>query len=122
MSAFTSRIARSWSGVSTKGKACSNSACQGVSGEKAWPGRREAALVEHDELLGDLTDRCPDTAALALPLAAVQPVQRRVLAPGVRRERVDLVGRDVEPVAAAVLEQQVVRVPPRRSSRVTIPP
>ena len=38
MSAFTSTIAFSWSGVSSKAKDCSISACQGVSGPKAWPG------------------------------------------------------------------------------------
>ncbi len=35
MSAFTSSIAFSWSGVSGYEKACSSSLCQGVSGAKA---------------------------------------------------------------------------------------
>ena len=38
MSAFTSAIALSWSGVSLYGKASSSSRCQGVSSGKAWPG------------------------------------------------------------------------------------
>ncbi len=38
MSAFTSSMAFSWSGVSTYGNDSSISACQGVSGRKAWPG------------------------------------------------------------------------------------
>jgi hypothetical protein len=37
MSAFTSSIARSWSGVSVNSKLSSSSVCQGVSGGKAWP-------------------------------------------------------------------------------------
>ena len=37
MSAFTSRMHRSWSGVSSKGKDASSFRCQGVSGEKAKP-------------------------------------------------------------------------------------
>ncbi len=37
MSALTSATARSWSGVSSYGKAASSSCCQGVSGPKAWP-------------------------------------------------------------------------------------
>ena len=38
MSAFTSSITRSWSGVSSCGKASSSSACHGVSGPNACPG------------------------------------------------------------------------------------
>ena len=37
MSSFTAWMAVSWSGVSTKGNACSISFCHGVSGGKAWP-------------------------------------------------------------------------------------
>ena len=37
MSFFTSSMARSWSAVSSKRKAASNSCCHGVSAEKAWP-------------------------------------------------------------------------------------
>ena len=37
MSALTSSMARSWSEVSMKGNDDSSSACQGVSGPKAWP-------------------------------------------------------------------------------------
>ena len=71
--------------------------------------RGEAALVEHDELLGDLAHRLARTRALlALPVAAASRLSARLLAAGVGRDRVDLVRRDVEPVAAAVLEQQVV--------------
>ena len=38
MSALTSSIAESWSGVSVNGKASSSSRCQGVSGANACPG------------------------------------------------------------------------------------
>ena len=37
MSALTSSIVVSWSGVSMYGNACSSSRCHGVSGPKAWP-------------------------------------------------------------------------------------
>ena len=37
MSAFTSSIVCSWSGVSANGNASSSSRCQGVSGPNAWP-------------------------------------------------------------------------------------
>ena len=37
MSALTSSMAPSWSGVSTYGKASSSSRCQGVSALNAWP-------------------------------------------------------------------------------------
>ena len=37
MSAFTSSMVVSWSGVSANAKASSSSRCHGVSGPKAWP-------------------------------------------------------------------------------------
>ena len=37
MSALTSSMVLSWSGVSTWAKASSSSRCHGVSGGKAWP-------------------------------------------------------------------------------------
>ena len=37
MSAFTSSMVCSWSGVSANGNASSSSCCHGVSGPNAWP-------------------------------------------------------------------------------------
>ena len=37
MSALTSSMVCSWSGVSANGNASSSSCCQGVSGPNAWP-------------------------------------------------------------------------------------
>ena len=108
MSAFTSSMAFSWSGVSTYGKASSISCCHGVSGAKAWPGGVHPRLVEHDELLGDLA-RPRRGPGLGLgEVAAAEAVQRGRLAADVVAHGVDLVGRHVELVAALVLEQQVV--------------
>ena len=48
MSAFTSAMVVSWSGVSAYGKASSSSRCHGVSGPKVWPGaaiRAEYSLI-----------------------------------------------------------------------------
>ena len=77
-------------------------------GREGVAGLAEAALVEHDELLGDLAHGAAHPRLGALPVAAAEPAERRLLAAGVGRDRVDLVGGDVEAVVAAVLEQQVV--------------
>ncbi len=65
-------------------------------------------LVEHHEFLRDLADRRAD---LALGLREVGPaelVQLRCLAADVLAQRVDLIGRHVQLVAALVRDQQVV--------------
>ena len=101
-------MARSWSEVSTNGNDDSSSACHGVSGPKAWPGHLEAPPVQGDQLLGDLVDGGPRLGPGLLPLRAAQPVDGGRVAAGVGREQLDLVGGEVEPVVAPVLEQQVV--------------
>ena len=65
-------------------------------------------LVQHHEFLGDLADGGPDLALGLGEVAAAEAVQRRRLAADVLAERVDLVGRDVELVAALVRDEQVV--------------
>ena len=65
-------------------------------------------LVEHDELLGDLAHRRADPALGLGEVAAAEAVQRRGLAADVLAQRVDLVGRHVQLVAALVGDEQVV--------------
>ena len=65
-------------------------------------------LVEHHQLLGDLVDLGPHTALRLGEVGAAEPVQRRCLTTDVLAQRVDLVGRDVQPVAAFVRDEQVV--------------
>ena len=65
-------------------------------------------LVEHHELLGDLAHRRLDPALGLGEVAAAEAVQRRRLAADVLAQRVDLVGRDVQLVAALVGDEQVV--------------
>ncbi len=69
-------------------------------------------LVQHHEFLGDLAD---GGSHLALGLGEVAPaeaVQRRCLAADVLAQRVDLVGRYVQLVAALVRHEQVVTFDP----------
>ena len=77
-------------------------------GREAVARRGEAAPVEDDELLRHGAHRLADAGAASLPVAAVQPAERGVLSPRVRRDRVDLVRGDVEPVPAPVLQEEVV--------------
>ena len=67
ISAFTSSMVVSWSGVSTNGKASSSSRCHGVSGEKANPGA--AMRAEYSLTRSTASSR---TALRALPLVAAQ--------------------------------------------------
>ena len=70
----------------------------------------DALLVEDDQLLGDLRDRRAHPGLRLLPVRPVEPAQGRAVPTGVVTDHVDLVRRDVEPVAAAVLQDQVVPV------------
>ena len=65
-------------------------------------------LVEHHEFLGDLADRRADAALGLGEVGPAEAVQRRCLAADVLAQRVDLVGRHVELVAALVRDEQVV--------------
>ena len=75
-------------------------------------GGADPALVEDDQLLGDLPGGGSDPALGLLPLAAPEAVQGGRLPAGVVADGVDLVGGDVELVAAPVLDQQVVALDP----------
>ena len=114
MSAFTSSMVCSWSGVSAKGNASSSSRCHGVSGPKAWPRRRHARRVELDQLDGDVAHGLAGLALRGRPVAAAHLRQRRRLAADVAGEQVELVGRHEEPVAGLaalggrVLEHEVL--------------
>ena len=80
----------------------------GCVGRERVAGSGPAAPVQLDELLCYLPDRGAHPSLLAGPLRPAHPVERRRFAAGVGRDGVDLLGGQVEPVAAAVLEQQVV--------------
>ena len=71
-------------------------------------GRVAPPLVEHDELLRDLPDGRAHAALGLLEVRATEAVEGRRLAADVVAHGVDLVRRDVQPVAALVLEEQVV--------------
>ena len=78
-----------------------------VGGERVARGR-EAAPVQHDELLRDLARGRAHPGLRLLEVGAAHAVQRRRVAAGVLAHRADLVGGYVELVVALVLEQQVV--------------
>ena len=87
----------------------------------ALPGRVEAervadgvdpGLVQHDQFLGDLTNRRADLALRLGEIAAAETVQGRRLAADVLPQGVDLVGRHVQLVAALVGDQQIVALDP----------
>ena len=71
-----------------------------------------AALVEDDQLLGDVGHRGADPGLGLGPLAAPEARQGRRVTTGVVADGVDLVGGDVEPVGPPVLQQQVVALDP----------
>ena len=112
MSALTSSMVSSWSGVSANGNASSSSCCQGLSGPNAWPARRHAGGVELHELDGDVADGLAGAALRGGPVGAAHLRQLRRLAADVAGQQVELVGRHVELVARVaalggrVLEQQ----------------
>ena len=64
MSALTSSIAASWSGVSWNGKASSSSRCQTVSGPNAWPNWRNFSdrMIRPGELV--IVDLAAESGAL----------------------------------------------------------
>ncbi len=82
---------------------------RGVDAERVTR-RRDPLLVEHHEFLGDLLDGRTDPGLGGVPVGAAHLRQRGGLTSAVEPDRLDLVRRDVEPVAAPVLEQQVVAV------------
>ena len=117
MSALTSSMAPSWSGVSWNGKASSSSRCQTVSGPKAWP--LVAMRAEYSRISSAAI--CL-TALRALPLVFFQSAPPSFdsagrLAADVAGQLVEGVGGDEEPVRRLVpprrrvLDDQVVALP-----------
>ena len=114
MSALTSSMAPSWSGVSTYGKRVLELALPRRVRAEGEAGRRRARGVEPDQLGRDLLDRLAGATLGLLPVGTAEPVQRRRLATDVPRDLVELVGRHEEPVARLpalgrrVLDEQVL--------------
>ena len=86
----------------------------------------QPAPVELHQLVRHLAGRGARLGPGALPVGPAHLRERRGLAPAVRRDGLDLVDRQVQPVAAAVLQDQVVaggarpssaRSPPRSGPR-----
>jgi hypothetical protein len=125
MSRLISSTTVSWSTVSTCWKASSSSRCSSPSGRERAARRVQPRRVEPDELGGELGGRTARTAAGTLPLRTTEPHHGRLVAAAVARQRIDLVRRDEERVAAVVLDDDVVAADRRPSSpseaRVTIP-
>ena len=108
MSAFVSATARSWSTVSSYGKLASISACQGVSAPKAWP--RAAVRAAYSSRSSSARS---STARLTRCFVRSQSVPPRRLSVGSLAARVaadplDLLDRDVDPVAAGEAQLEVV--------------
>ena len=112
MSAFTSSMAFSWSGVSTNGKPSSISRCHGRVGAEREARRVAPASGRARPAPGRSPARPSGPGLGLLEVRAAEAVERGRLAADVVADGVDLVGRDVELVAALVLEQQVVALDP----------
>ena len=69
---------------------------------------RQAATVELDQLFGDLAGRGPRLGPGALPVGSPHFGERRRLAPAVGGDGLDLIDREIEPVAASILQDQIV--------------
>ena len=84
---------------------------------------RQAAPVELDQLVGHLAGRGARLGPGALPVGPAHFRQRGGLPPAVGGDRLDLVDGEVEPVAAPVLQDQVVAGrPPHRPRGDTFEP
>ncbi len=68
----------------------------------------DALLVEHHEFLGDLANRRSHSALGLREVGSAEAVQLRCFAADVLAQRVDLVGRHVELVAALVRDEEIV--------------
>ena len=78
MSAFVSPMARSWSGVSSKMNAPSNSRCHGTSGRKRVAGLRFAHGLDLQQFGGDVAHGAFGLFLRLLPARAAERVQRRM--------------------------------------------
>ncbi len=81
-------------------------------GTECEPDRSLALAVEDHELRRDLLHRTADPVARLLPVGAAHLAERRRVPTRVAADRADLVGRDVELVATAVRDEQVVTLDP----------
>ena len=115
MSAFTSRMACIWSGVSSNGNASSISCCHGVSGPNVYPGvaNRCRYSTTNSSAISRTALR---TAPALLEVGAAHAVERGRLAAGVLAHETDLVGGHVHP-AVLEPEPQVVALDARHRER-----
>ena len=106
MSRLMSAMAVIWSSVSVNSKASSNSRCQLLSAEKAWPSRGLARGVELEQLVGHVLHGLLHARLGLLPLLRAQPVQHRLhaLRRAVLLHQVEARERHVEPRALGVLQ------------------
>ena len=117
MSALTSAMAFSWSSVSTNSNEASISVCHGVSGAEGVALDRQAAAVELDQLFGHLTGCGARLGPGALPVGSPHLRERGRLPTAVRGDGLDLVHREVEPIAPPVLQDQIVTGRPAHRPR-----
>ena len=109
MSALTASIASSWSAVSRNGNERSSRSCHSPSGEKAKPAAGLALGVEVDQLAGHLAGGAARLRLHLRPALAAELRELRALAAAdVAGDLRELLGRDEDLVAVAVLELEVV--------------
>ena len=110
MSALTASIASSWSAVSRNGNERSSRSCHSPSGEKLMPAAGLALRVEVDELAGAVSRAERRAFAfICAPALAAELRELGVLAAAhVAGDLGELLGRDEDLVAVAVLELEVV--------------
>ena len=108
MSCFTSRMAATWSAVSTYGNDASSSVCHAVSGGKAWPSRDLARGVQLQQLLRQVLHGAAHARLRARPLLRPEARQRRPMLAraDVAADAVDLLRRHEEAVAVGVVQLQ----------------
>ena len=109
MSRLTASMAVSWSGVSSYGKAASNSAIQWLSSAGIGEARLAGPLgLDVDQLLGQVDDRLGHSLLALLPGRRADLRERRLglAAADVLLHQVDLGDRDVELGPLGKLEQQ----------------
>ena len=117
MSALTSAMAFSWSSVSTNPNERLHLGLPRRVGAEGVALDRQPAAVELDQLLGHLAGRGPRLGPGALPVGAAHLRERGRLAPAVGGDGLDLVDREVEPIAAPVLQDQIVTGGPAHRPR-----
>ena len=79
-----------------------------MSGPNAWPDGREPAAVQHDELARDVAHRLAHARPRLVPVGAAHLRELRFLAAGVLADEADVLGVDVDAVAALELDDEPV--------------